>query len=289
MKIYDCFTFYNELELLEIRLKELYDHVDYFVIAEANQTFTNRSKDFTFEKNQERFTPWLDKIRYIKVEDMPGSTDPWENETHQRNAVLRGTTDAADDDIIIISDCDEILRGAAVDKIRSSEHTIFALRMPLYNFKFNYMRETPGIYEPWPMAARASTFTDITPNTLRNVRFNFNGAPLQYTNNGCEVIEHAGWHFSYLGNNEYLKDKARSWSHQEINTPEFLDQIDLDASIQAKSSWDRSSNEYKYEIVELDSYYPKAITDNIGKYQQYILVNPEAKVLDLLPPYTYNN
>ena len=110
MKLYDCFTFYNELDLLELRLAELYDTVDHFVIVESNQTFTNRPKPFLFEENRERYARWLDKIIHIKVEDMPGSDNPWDNETHQRNSIMRGLADADANDIVFISDVDEVLR-----------------------------------------------------------------------------------------------------------------------------------------------------------------------------------
>jgi Glycosyltransferase family 17 len=284
MKIYDCFTFYNEFDLLELRLTELYEHVDQFVIVEANQTFTNKPKDFNFEQHQARYAKWMDKIRYIRVEDMPGDSDPWVNETHQRNAIARGLDDAEDDDIIIISDCDEIIRGAAVDHIRNSEASLFALRMPLYNFKFNYMRVSQGVYDVWAMAVRHSLFADIDANTLRGMRFQFTGAPLQFSNDGCELIEHSGWHFGYMGDNKYLQDKAQSFSHQNVNTPEFLAQIDIESSIAEKTDWGHNGVD-RYEIVDLDNYFPKAAAN----YTQFILPDSGIKSLALLPTYTYNS
>ena len=287
MKIYDCFTFYNEFDLLELRLAELYDVVDHFVIVEANQTFTNRPKPFNFELNQTRYQQYLDKITYIKVEDMPGDADPWVNEAHQRNQIMQGCVDAAPEDIIIVSDCDELLRADAVDYIRNSEQSLFALRMPLYNFKFNYMRSSTGIYDVWAMAARRELFADIDPDALRGMRFNFFGSPSQYSNEGCEVVEHTGWHFGYLGNNDYLKDKAQSFSHQSVNNPEFLSQIDIDSSIAAKTDWGHN-NVDRYEILDLDSYFPLSLTNNQEQYKQFILDNSGVKSLDLLPEYTYN-
>ena len=272
MKIYDCFTFYNELDLLELRLSELYTSVDHFVLVESNQTFTNRPKPFLFEENQTRYQKYMDKIIHVKVTDMPSSANAWDNEQHQRNAITRGLTTASDNDIVIISDCDEILRAQAVDRMRLSDSQLFALRMPLYNFKFNYMRTTPGEYDAWAMAARNSIIDINTPDILRNQRFN----PL-----GFEIVEHAGWHFGYLGNREYLIDKAQSFSHQEVNRPEFLEQIDIEASIESRTEWDRSQPA-KYEIVELDNYFPKYLLDNQDKYQQYILNNPVSKVQDIL-------
>ena len=68
MKIYDCFTFFNELDLLEIRLKTMDKFVDYFVIVEANKTFSGAPKESIFLKNQKRFEKWKSKIRYKFIE-----------------------------------------------------------------------------------------------------------------------------------------------------------------------------------------------------------------------------
>ena len=59
MRVFDCFTFFNELELLEFRFSILYDHVDHFVIAEANKTHTGKDKEFILEKNQDKFLTYL--------------------------------------------------------------------------------------------------------------------------------------------------------------------------------------------------------------------------------------
>ena len=90
MKIYDCFPFYNELDLLDLRLAEHYDHVDYFVLVEANKTFQNNDKPFYYHDNKNRFSKWRDKIIHVRVMDMPDGDNPWERETHQRNKILRG-------------------------------------------------------------------------------------------------------------------------------------------------------------------------------------------------------
>lgn len=288
MKIFDCFTLYNELDLLELRLAELYDHVDYFVIVESDHTFTNRSKPFNFLDSAARFSRWSDKIRYVKVEDSPKSSNPWDNEHFQRNAIMRGIADADANDVVIVTDVDEIPRPAAVDYLRGSDQTLFALRMPIYNFRFNYMKVNPDRYNIWGMAARRSAFNDIMPNSLRDLRFSFFDAGYQFQNSGCEVIEHGGWHFTYMGNNEQLRDKAQSFSHQEVNNPEFLGQIDVAASIAQRTSWDRSSSDV-YEIVELDTYFPKYLQANQDQYQHWILDNPVTRALDLLPAYPYNS
>ena len=147
---------------------------------------------------------------------MPGSDNPWHNEHHQRNAIMRGLGAAKDNDIVIVSDVDEIPRVEAVQALRASDQPLFALRMPLYNFKFNYMRASPGQYDAWAMAARRTVLDTLLPNSLRDMRHSFHHAPYQMINDGCQVIEHSGWHFGYFGDHAHLVDKAKNFSHQEI-------------------------------------------------------------------------
>jgi hypothetical protein len=270
-KIYDCFTFYNELDLLEIRLQELYDKVDYFVIVESNQTFTNRPKAYLFEENQKRYSKYADKIRHIKHVSL-SDTNPWVNETNQRNAIMEGVQDAEPNDVIIVSDADELPRREAIDVLRNNDVPVFGLRMPLFNFKFNYMRITPGEYDFWAMAARKSVMDQVTPDQLRAARF---GA-------GFAEIPHAGWHFGYLGDKKHLQDKARSFSHQEVNRPEFLEHIDIEQSIAERKEWDRTQPN-RYEVVRLDSYFPESLKN----YPKFILDNPIATAYNLLPHYPY--
>ena len=102
-KIYDAFTFQNELDLLELRLEELSDVVDYFVLVEATKTFRNNDKPLFFHKNKTRYTKFLDKIIHVIVDDMPGGDDPWSREYHQRNCITRGLTNLKEEDLVIIS------------------------------------------------------------------------------------------------------------------------------------------------------------------------------------------
>ena len=106
MKIFDCIIYLDEDLLLELRFNILNNFVDYFVIVESNKTWQNNLKKFNF--NIKNFTKFAHKIIYIKVEDMPGGANPWLRENFQRNCILRGLETAKDDDLIIISDADEI-------------------------------------------------------------------------------------------------------------------------------------------------------------------------------------
>lgn len=121
MKIYDCFTFFNEFELLEWRLKLLYDVVDCFVIVEMNRTFQNHTKPFNYEENQARFLKYQDKIRYIKVTDDIDCQDNWTLEIFQRNCIMRGLTNCAPDDIIMIGDIDEFVDPRVMQQLRDNQ------------------------------------------------------------------------------------------------------------------------------------------------------------------------
>ena len=276
-KIFDCFTFYNEFDLLEIRLEELYEHVDHFVLVEANRTFQDKQKEFNFtaQLDDPRWLPYRDKITVVQVSDMPGGSNAWNREIHQRNSIVVGCQQAGPNDIIIVSDCDELIRADAVKHMRENNEMVFGLRMPLFNFKFNYMRTNPGQHDVWAMAARKSVLDNITPNMLRESRFSLNQM------SGTQVIDHAGWHFGYLGNKEYLIDKAQSFSHTEVNRPDFFEQLDIDASISERKEWDRTQPN-QYAIVELDNYFPEYLIKNKDKYAEYILDNPETNVYNIL-------
>src|SRR5258708_39815679 len=110
MKIIDCFTFFNEIDLLLFRCKELNDVVDYFVLVEANRNFSNLDKPFYFEDNKNLFQEYIHKFVHIKVEDMPSGPDAWAREKHQRNCINRGLLliQPENNDVVVISDLDEI-------------------------------------------------------------------------------------------------------------------------------------------------------------------------------------
>lgn len=279
-KIYDCFTFYNELDLLELRLTELYNHVDYFVLVEGCATFTDIPKPYYFEENKSRYAKWLDKIIHIKVDDMPHSSDAWVNDIFQRNAINRGIVDAEDDDIIMISDLDEIIRPSTVDEMRTDVETnLWGLRMPLFNFKFNYMLTTADRYTVWAMAGRKKLM--MPADEFRQLRFHLNQFPLGYKENHIHLMEHAGWQFTYLGDTDFALNKIRSFAHTETNVPEIVDNLDVDHSIE-QGNGICYHPEYRFMPVKLDDYFPKTLRENQEQYRDKILMSAEHSVVDLL-------
>jgi len=281
MKIYDCFTFFNELDLLELRFAELYDHVDHFVLVEANRTFQNNPKSFYFMENLKRFEPYLDKVIHYTVADMPEDTDAWGRERYQRDAIVRAVVYAEPEDIIMIGDADEIPRVETIRKLRDSKQSIWGFRMPLFNFKFNYMMCTQDYYSVWSGAVRRDLLN--SPEDFRRMRHMLNQCAYDFKDDNIQIIEHAGWHFTYLGTENFAKDKIQSFAHQETNRPDVLDQLDINESIKQGVGIIRSNMDYLFKAVKLDNYFPNTVINNPVKYKNYILDGANESARDLLP------
>lgn len=133
MKVYDCFTFYNEFELLELRLKSLWDIVDYFVLVETDKNHTNEPKPFNFEEHKAEFKEFLPKIRHIKLSvNIPHlEVGDWTIENAQRNCIVKGLEDAAPDDLVFISDLDEIPYPDILQRLWDNRVEIEMLYRPL--------------------------------------------------------------------------------------------------------------------------------------------------------------
>ena len=150
MKIIDCFLFYNELELLKFKLKELNDVVDYFVLIESKYTFVGNEKELYYEKNKGLFSEYSDKIIHIihdhnaTLENEPrndGLPSAWNNEEEQRFYGTKGISKLvlADDDLIILSDLDEIVDKNTLKKIKEEglEDPISCLEQDMYYYNLN--------------------------------------------------------------------------------------------------------------------------------------------------------
>lgn len=281
-KIYDCFTFYNEFDMLELRLQEHWDYVDKFVIAEANTTHQGAPKEFLLEQNWERFKPFADKIIHIKVEDMPVHANAWVPENFQRNALSRGLGDAQDEDIILVGDCDELVRDQAFEYMKDSDHDLYATRVPLFYFKLNYMMHEPNktLVGAIGLRKKLVTSTQGIRDMGRTIHHTW---PWDYNDGKQCSIPHAGWHFSYFGNEDHIRNKIKSFAHQETNTDYILDQVNLDDIFKNKRGLDANNKSEKFEIVEVDEYFPNTVVDNPEKYSKFILPGAEKNVLDFLP------
>jgi beta-1,4-mannosyl-glycoprotein beta-1,4-N-acetylglucosaminyltransferase len=211
--IYDCFTFFDEVDLLELRLRTLEGVVDRFVIVEADVTFQGGKKPLNYSDNAARFARWSDKIIYVPVTDMPDTETAWDREHYQRRAIIRGLDGAADNDLIVIADVDEIPRPEALIRLANEAAGPVALRMDMYYYFANVL-----ITRTWdlPRAARRSDLSDA--QALRSAK-------------GLPVVEGAGWHFSYFMDRDSIRHKLASFSHVEYANDRFMSPLHIDRSM----------------------------------------------------------
>ena len=219
--IFDTFTFYNELEILRMRFEVLYDHVDYFVIVEANQTFTlkHSPKEMTFFKNREMFSKYLDKIIHVPLYNEFHAGNPWRNEYHQRDMILRGIRELNGveynlrrEDIIIMSDVDEIPDPSLFFQMQSN-----AVNNKVVTFKqkmFRYFLNCQCTHELWK-GSRAINYKHLCDK--------YNGS-LEKVRHVDDVYLEGGWHYTGMGGVERFIKKMQSFSHADIcDTPEYTD------------------------------------------------------------------
>lgn len=265
MRVFDCFTFYNEFDLLELRLEELWDSVDFFVIAEANSTHQNNLKPFYLKENWIRFAKYSSKIRHVMIEDMPMNSDTWVNERFQRRCIQRGLYDLLPDDIVITSDCDEIPRATVIDAIKNdSQYSRYMLYTTLHCFKFNYLMIKPTGVHANIMVTRGSVYTN--PQQEREYVFPWIPKPESLTK-----IAHGGWHFSYFGETEFAVNKIKNFAHAETNKPEIINKINVSEMIKNKVGLLWFEGQERFEYAKLDNYYPKTILSNLEKYKDMIV------------------
>jgi hypothetical protein len=275
MKVIDNIAFCYDYDILEIRLSILYDYVDKFVILECDHTYTNLYKGYNFEKQQSRYKKWMDKIEYIKVKG-PGFADPWDNEHWQWEQLKLGWKDVHPEDLVLLCRCaDEIPRPEAIDLMKNSNFTFFNLIFPAFFMKFNYI-DTNAHYDAWGKAFKGHHQSRGRISPISNF--------VSISEDKTISIHHAGWHLSYMGDEEWIKNKLTNFSHSEMNVPRVIDNINIDKHIaNGEDCLNRNVNTFK--SVNFDSYFPKYLLDNKEKYKQFILPdpNPGISVQDFHP------
>jgi len=253
-KVFDCFSFFNELDLLEIRLNELYNQVDYFIISEMEQTHSGKPKPLYLSENLELFAKWSDKI-IIVIPPNIETVDPWVREHHQRDFIINALEPIAkDEDMIIVSDLDEIPRASKIDNYE--EPKFFEQNQFSYYLNYNV-----GISTIAP-----STFSRIAPmKFIRERKLSLTGLRYEEMSNDQKISD-GGWHFSWMGGSKAIIQKLEGWAHQELNTLEYKDSTRINYLIsQGREHFGRNSNiiTKKWEI---DHSFPIFVQEN----QQYL-------------------
>ena len=301
MKIYDGFLFFNELDLLEIRLNTLNDVVDHFILVEASVTHQGTPKSFIFEENKERFNKFLDKIIHVKVTEIPSSFSTLPNiiptnfkeeiikriyddisktrlfnrfvphemgfgrDFFQKESVKLGMENASDDDILILSDLDEIPNPEYISRLNeffesdqlytfNQTHYCYYLNMIHYSHIDN-TKHNNGVNTNWK-GSRMGTWGLLKNYSLNELRAQDNN----------DIID-SGWHFSWMGGIDRVKNKLKSYSHQENNQTHIIEGVDQMLNVEDVIYDFRGDKSVKVEIGEN---HPQYIIDNQDKFKHLI-------------------
>ena len=231
MKIIDTFIFYNELDLLNYRLSILNEYVDYFILVESRNTFSGHVKPLYYLENKSLFEKFNQKIIHIVIElpyKVPSINyklnEQWSNEHYQRNSIKHGVDmiikNLEDTDIILTSDVDEIpnpqiLINAKNNSLVYNPNTLNRLALDMYYYNLHYRI---GDGSNWH-GIKLMTFYADKQNKLT-----FQQMRLFEHSTFVPIIENGGWHLSYFGDVKFITNKIGSFSHQEYNNRQYIDE-----------------------------------------------------------------
>ncbi|HYK08932.1 MAG TPA: hypothetical protein VEW42_05525 [Candidatus Eisenbacteria bacterium] len=253
--IYDCFTFFNELEILQIRLHELDSVVDKFVLVEGSVTFTNKQKILYFEKNRKLFKEFEKKIIHVIVKDNPKSSNPWDIERFQFNAIQRGLKGAKDDDVILLSCVDEIPKSERINEWKDREKSktkVFLQR--LHYYFLNYVRADNNFWKGTKMLQK------------RHIKDYKDLYAIRQFDKAIPISD-GGWHFSYMGGIKRIQEKLKSFSHTEFSTGKYVNSSFIEKTIRSKSNLFEDFILFKTENIQN---LPKYVRINSNKFNKIL-------------------
>jgi len=257
MKVYDCFMFYNEMDLLDIRLNELNDVVDYFVIVESVNSHQNKPKPLYFDLNKEKYEKFLSKIIHVVVGDgVFTKNDSMQNDIIQRSFIKQGLKDAKDHDAILISDLDEI------PSKESLERALKLKKAPLiFNQYMHYY------YLNTKLLINGSEFNCGSALVTKEIFFNNTELTRQSSKYSYEKIENGGWHFSFLGNTKHVFNKIKNYAHSEFSN---ISEQEIESRLNELSDPLGRGSQYKIVCENDLSYLPEYVKSNINRFEHLI-------------------
>jgi len=293
-KLFDVFLFLNELDLLELRLKTLYPIVDYFIITEINETFSGKSKPLIFERNREKFKQFHKKIIYnpitaeellkLKqtkwrdyVSDLNKSLphkhkgkpakyikESLKREISHRDSAILGFYDIANkDDLILLSDLDEIPNPEAIsDAIKKTITKPHYFKMTWFLYWINNQ-----VSEPW-FGTVLFKFRNLKGNSLDNFRF----ASSKEIKVPGPIIKNGGWHFSYLGGIDAIIYKLKSHPFQgyKVLIALLLDKFKIRRIKNTiKQNKDIFFQNRTLSIIDIDESYPSEMLKDRAFIKKY--------------------
>lgn len=282
--VYDCIPFFNEIDILKLRLHILNPIVDKFIIEEATVTFSGEPKELCFEKNKELFKEFLPKIEYIVVDNSPVDTTTHLRDKFQKNALVKGLSDATDDDVIILSDVDEIPNPKVLreiianfdkDKVYHLAQRMFYCFLNMEEVSGNLLSitgEFPGVERRLWLGTKVFSKKSIPADGIIQLR------EASVTSPNAVRVSDGGWHFGYMGSTsekdvaKRIGTKVVAAAHQEYNDDVLL----AEAADRLLLGQDMFGRDARFERVEVDESYPEYLLKHRAEYE-YLIMPPVSK------------
>lgn len=280
--IYDCIPFFNELDILKLRMQIMAPYVDKFVLEESTVTFSGEPKEMIFADHRDMFAEFEDKIIYVAVANSPMTgVTTHERDKFQKNQLIRGMTDCKPDDIVIFSDVDEIPNPKALTEIIGNfdPAKIYHLAQRMF-YCFLNMEEVSGnllsitgefrgVEQKQWLGTKVCSFgnlpeegivflREVSPDDPRSVR-----------------VADGGWHFGYMGGDgerdvaKRIGIKVQAAAHQEYNSSRYLNEA-VDRLLCGEDIFDRNA---RFVRVPIDESYPEYLLKHQDEYA--FLMAPE--------------
>jgi beta-1,4-mannosyl-glycoprotein beta-1,4-N-acetylglucosaminyltransferase len=296
MKIYDCFTYFDEKMLLDFRFNYLSNYVDKFVISEANYTHSGNPKKLNF--NIKDYPKFRDKIIYIPVIKKPDGLhkvnskknnketnsklilNGYLRENFQRDQLIKGLKNAEPNDLIIISDLDEIPNLEVVNLKNIKQKIIFFKQKFLF-YKFNLFYKNRSwlgsrackkrflLSPQWLRNAKGKKYSIFRPDIFFSIK--------KY--NSVFFVENGGWHFTNLKTPKEIHYKFSNYLHHREFEQSNLSIKDINNMMQKNISIynhevDKSQSKFdgKVKLSKLPKrYLPNFLLNNLGLYKKWII------------------
>lgn len=277
--IYDCIPFFNELDILRLRMRILAPYVDKFVLEEATVTFSGEPKEMVFDTHRDMFAEFADKIIYVPVDDSPlTGVTTHERDRFQKNRLIRGLADCGPEDVIIFSDADEIPNPDTLREVLahfdSGKIYHFAQRM---FYCFLNMEEVTGSllsitgefegveHRQW-LGTKVCSFGSLPKEGIVYLREVSPADPRSVR------VADGGWHFGYMGGcgekdaAKRVSVKVQAAAHQEYNSARHLKEA-VDRLLCGEDIFGRNG---RFVRVPIDESYPAYLREHQEEYAYLI-------------------
>ena len=263
--------YFDEDLVLDLRLNTLHEYVDKFIIAEGTRDHAGNEKKLNFD--YKNFSKFKDKIEYLIIDDIPidvkskkknWTPNHWRDQ-HQRNSLAKGFQNSDDDDLIMISDIDEI-----PDPTKLSEFKIKNKYACFMQKNFQSKLNLQNVSDKYWMGTKICQKKYLkSPQWLRDIKTKKRPFWKFYKPKEPQLILDGGWHFSFLKKPKDIAKKIKAYSHQEFNKEDFTDERNIAKRIENhKDLFNRNIN---YKKIEINDTFPKYIIENKTKYKEWII------------------